>query len=129
MPRCSVGRRCGIGRGALPWSARVCNVLQLVVVRRLQGRLAEMEGAAREAAEEYASSYPVCKCAHIHVLAAVGDEAEARVGTRGARAATASARSTSTRPGWPRSRSSPRRHTRLATRSMPQTLYERLASL
>ncbi|MET0513128.1 MAG: AAA family ATPase [Thermoleophilaceae bacterium] len=73
------GEALRIGRGALSWSARVCNVLQLVVVRRLQGRLAEMEGAAREAAEEYASSYPVCKCAHIHVLAAVGDEAEARV--------------------------------------------------
>ena len=73
------GEALRIGRGALSWSARVCNVLQLVVIRRLQGRLAEMEPAAREAAEEYASSYPVCRCAHIHVLAAVGDEAEARV--------------------------------------------------
>lgn len=67
-----------IGSGALSWSARVCHVLQLVVIRRLQGRLGEMESPAREAAESYAPSYPVCRCAHIHVLAALGREDEAR---------------------------------------------------
>ena len=58
----------------------MCHLLQLVVLRRLQGRLAEMEPAAREAAEDYATSYPLCRCAHIHVLAALGREDEARAG-------------------------------------------------
>ena len=67
-----------IGSGALSWSARVCHLLQLIVLRRLQGRLDEMELPAREATEDYAPSYPVCHCAHIHVLAQVGRAGEAR---------------------------------------------------
>ena len=67
-----------IGSGALAWSAKVCHVLQLLVIRRLQGRLDEMESAARDAAENYAPSYPVCRCAHVHVMAALGREDEAR---------------------------------------------------
>ena len=67
-----------IGSDALPWSASVCNVVQLVVLRRLQGRLAEVEPAARAAAEEYATTYPLCRCAHLHVIAALGHEDEAR---------------------------------------------------
>ena len=69
-----------IGSEALGWNAKVCHLLQLVVLRRLQGRIAEMEPAAREAAEDYATSYPLCRCAHIHVLAALGREDEARAG-------------------------------------------------
>jgi class 3 adenylate cyclase/DNA-binding SARP family transcriptional activator len=69
-----------IGRDALPWSAAVCNVVQLVVLRGLQARLPEVEPAARAAAEEYASTYPLCRCAHLHVLAALGEEGEARSG-------------------------------------------------
>jgi class 3 adenylate cyclase/DNA-binding SARP family transcriptional activator len=67
-----------IGLGALSWSARVCHVLQLVAIRRFQGRLDEMESAIREAANGYAPSYPVCRCAYIHVLAEVGNHDEAR---------------------------------------------------
>jgi predicted ATPase/class 3 adenylate cyclase len=69
-----------IGRDAMQWSAAVTHVLQLVVLRRLQGRLAEVEPAARAAAEEYATSYPLCRCAHLHVLAELGRVDEARAG-------------------------------------------------
>jgi tetratricopeptide (TPR) repeat protein len=67
-----------LGLGPLSWSAMVCHVLQLVVIRRFQGRLDEMESPTREAASGYAPSYPVCRCAHIHVLAEVGHHRDAR---------------------------------------------------
>ena len=51
------GEALSIGKGALSWSARVCNVLQMVVLRRLQG-VAEMEEAAREAAEDVRVELP-----------------------------------------------------------------------
>jgi hypothetical protein len=69
-----------VGRDAMSWSATVCHMLQLVLLRRLQGRLAETEAVARAATEEYATTYPVCRCAHLHVLAALGREEEARAG-------------------------------------------------
>jgi class 3 adenylate cyclase/DNA-binding SARP family transcriptional activator len=69
-----------IGQDAMQWSAAVTHVLQLVVLRRLQGRLAGVEPAARAAAEEYATSYPLCRCAHLHVLAELGRSDEARAG-------------------------------------------------
>lgn len=69
-----------IGREAMGWNAVVCHLLQRVVLRRLQGRLPEVEAAARAAAEEYAPSYPICRCAHLHVLAALGRSGEARAG-------------------------------------------------
>jgi class 3 adenylate cyclase len=71
-----------IGRDAMQWSAAVTHVLQLVVLRRLQGRLAEVEPAARAAAREYATSYPICRCAHLHVLSELGRADEARAGLR-----------------------------------------------
>ena len=48
------------------------------VIRHLQGRADEIEPALREAVDSYASTYPVCRCAHVHVLAVMGREAEAR---------------------------------------------------
>ena len=69
-----------LGGDTLSWSARVCHVLQLAVIRRLQGRPADVAPDVRAAAEEYAPSYPVCRCALLPVLAARGDEAEARAG-------------------------------------------------
>ena len=69
-----------LGSDTLSWSARVCHVLQLAVIRRLQGRPADVAQDVRAAAEEYAPSYPVCRCALLSVLAAGGDEAEARAG-------------------------------------------------
>jgi hypothetical protein len=69
-----------IGREAMGWNAVVCHLLQTVVLRRLQGRLPEVEAAARAAAEEYAPSYPICRCAHVHVLAALGRSCEASAG-------------------------------------------------
>jgi tetratricopeptide (TPR) repeat protein len=69
-----------IGREAMGWNAIVTHLLQLVVLRRLQGRLSEVEQDARAAAEEYATTYPICRCAHLHVLAALGHEDEARAG-------------------------------------------------
>jgi class 3 adenylate cyclase/DNA-binding SARP family transcriptional activator len=69
-----------IGREAMGWNAVVCHLLQTVVLRRLQGRLPEVEPAARAAVEEYAPSYPICRCAHLHVLAALGRSGEARTG-------------------------------------------------
>jgi hypothetical protein len=69
-----------IGSEPMGWNAVVCHLLQTVVLRRLQGRLPEVEAAARAAAEEYAPSYPICRCAHVHVLAALGRSREASAG-------------------------------------------------
>jgi predicted ATPase/class 3 adenylate cyclase/DNA-binding SARP family transcriptional activator len=69
-----------IGSGAIEWNAAVTHALQLVVLRRLQGRLEEVEPVARAAREEIAPSYPICGCAHLHVLAALGRADEAHAG-------------------------------------------------
>ena len=69
-----------VGREAQAWDAAVSYVLQAAVLRRLQGRLAEVEPVVREAVEEHARSYAICRCAHVHVLAELGHEAEARSG-------------------------------------------------
>ena len=69
-----------IGHESMGWNAVVSHLLQLVVLRRLQGRLAEVERDLRAAAEEYASTYPICRCAHVHVLAELGHDPEARAG-------------------------------------------------
>ena len=69
-----------LGSDAMWWSAQVCHVLQLTVIRRLQGRPADVAPDLRAAAEEYAPSYPICRCAFLSVLAAAGDEAAARAG-------------------------------------------------
>ena len=58
-----------IGGEAMSWMAKVCHLLELVVIRQLQGRADEIEPALREAVDSYASTYPVCRCAHVHVLA------------------------------------------------------------
>ena len=75
-------RRCGSGADAPTWNAVVCHLLQLVVLRRLQGRLDEVEAARARPRRSTRPRYPVCRCAHAHVLAALGrhDEARARAG-------------------------------------------------
>ena len=70
----------GVGREAMGWNAEVCHVLQIVALRRLQGRLSEVEPATRAAAEEHATVYPISRCGHLHVLAALGRSGEARAG-------------------------------------------------
>ena len=74
-----IARALEIGREATPWNATVTHVLQMVVLRRLQGRLSEIEPAARAAADEQAAYRP-CRCAHLHVLAGLGAVSEALPG-------------------------------------------------
>jgi class 3 adenylate cyclase/DNA-binding SARP family transcriptional activator len=68
-----------VGREATPWNATVTHSIQHVVLRRLQGRLAEAEAAIRAAAEEQ-DAYLLCRCAHLHVLAELGESSAARTG-------------------------------------------------
>ncbi|HET8873286.1 MAG TPA: hypothetical protein VFM83_06330, partial [Gaiellaceae bacterium] len=66
-----------IGKRAQSWSAAVNHGLQLYVLRREQGRLAEVEEFVRRAASDY-SSYPIWRCVLASVLAEQGSTAEAR---------------------------------------------------
>ena len=62
----------------LPFNTRVTHGMHLVVLRHLQGRLAEIEPQARALAEEYGPSYCLCRCAHLLVLAGLGRVGEAQ---------------------------------------------------
>ncbi|HEY2637938.1 MAG TPA: hypothetical protein VGI54_11145, partial [Solirubrobacteraceae bacterium] len=66
------------GSEAMRWNARTSYVLQLAALRHLEGRLAELESELRAAAEGYATSYPLCRCAYAQVLAAAGRRDQAR---------------------------------------------------
>jgi hypothetical protein len=59
------------------WNATVTYGLQLYVLRREQGRLAEIEGLVRASAAEY-PTYPIWRCVLAHVLAETGHADEAR---------------------------------------------------
>ncbi len=61
----------GIGERAQSWNAAVARHLQRYVLRRLQGRSAEIEDEVRRGADVYAT-YPLCLCAHVQTLAALG---------------------------------------------------------
>ena len=56
----------------LPFTTRVIHGVQIVVLRRLQGRLPEVEQEARALAEEYGPTYALSRCAHLLVLAELG---------------------------------------------------------
>jgi tetratricopeptide (TPR) repeat protein len=59
------------------WNAAVSYGLQLYVLRREQGRLAEVEDLVRHSAEEY-PTYPIWRCVLAQMTAALGYAAEAR---------------------------------------------------
>ena len=66
-----------VGERVASWNARVSELLQLFVLRRAQGRLAELEGAIRRSVHEYPTLLRFnCALAHLH--AEVGDLTAAR---------------------------------------------------
>jgi tetratricopeptide (TPR) repeat protein len=65
-----------VGERAQSWDARVCHVLQMVVLRRDQGRLEEIEGQVRRVADEN-PTYPILHCARALMVAELGHRAEA----------------------------------------------------
>jgi tetratricopeptide (TPR) repeat protein len=65
------------GEGAERWNARVCERIQLFVLRRAQGRLAELEDMIRRSVHEYPALLRF-RCALAHLLAEVGDGGGAR---------------------------------------------------
>jgi DNA-binding SARP family transcriptional activator/tetratricopeptide (TPR) repeat protein len=66
-----------LGRRAQRWNATASYLLQLFVLRRLQGRLGEIMPVLRGSIAEYAS-YPIVHCALAFAMQSTGDEAEAR---------------------------------------------------
>jgi DNA-binding SARP family transcriptional activator/tetratricopeptide (TPR) repeat protein len=67
----------GLGELAQAWSAEVTYRLQLYVLRREQGRLAEVEDLVRRSVDEY-PTYPIWRCVLAQLTAQLGDHAEAR---------------------------------------------------
>jgi DNA-binding SARP family transcriptional activator/RecA/RadA recombinase len=66
-----------LGEGPQSWNAAVTYRLQLYVLRREQGRLAEIEDLVRASAGEY-PTYLILRCVLVHVLCETGSEDEAR---------------------------------------------------
>jgi DNA-binding SARP family transcriptional activator len=66
-----------LGERAQSWNAAVAYRLQLYLLRREQGRIAEVSELVRHSAEEYAT-YSVWRCVSAQVSAALGLTAEAR---------------------------------------------------
>jgi len=66
-----------LGERAQPWSAVVAHVLQLFLLRRLQGRLDEVEELIRSAAANY-RTYSIFQCALPFTLLETGNETESR---------------------------------------------------
>ncbi len=66
-----------LGERAQAWNAAVSYRLQLFVLRRLQGRLEEIEGLVRHSADDY-PTYPIFQCVLAHTMAALGNEIESR---------------------------------------------------
>ena len=66
-----------IGERALSWNARVSYRLQMYVLRRHQGRLAEVEDMVRRSVSEH-PTYLIWDCVMAHVAAVLELEAEAR---------------------------------------------------
>ena len=72
-----IPRARALGERAQSWNAAVSSGLQLYLLRRSQGRLAEIEDLIRSSAEEY-STYTIWRCVFAHTAGALGHEAEAR---------------------------------------------------
>lgn len=66
-----------LGGRAQSWNAAVTYRLQLYVLRRAQGRLAEIEGLVRQSVAEY-PTYPLWRCVLSQTAAELGHAAEAR---------------------------------------------------
>ena len=66
-----------LGRTAQSWNAAVSHRLGLFVLRRAQGRLAELEDTIRRSVREYPALFRF-RCALAHLFALVGREREAR---------------------------------------------------
>jgi DNA-binding SARP family transcriptional activator len=66
-----------IGERAQSWSATVNSALQLYILRREQGRVAEVEQLVARAAADY-PTYPIWRCVLANMRAELGSTAEAR---------------------------------------------------
>jgi DNA-binding SARP family transcriptional activator len=67
-----------LGRRAEGWSATVSHGLQLYMLRRHQGRLAEIEQEVRRSVAAY-PTYPIWHCVFAHMTATLGLLSESRV--------------------------------------------------
>jgi tetratricopeptide (TPR) repeat protein len=66
-----------VGERAQSWSATVNSGLQLYILRREQGRIAEVEQLVLNAAADY-PTYPIWRCVLANMLAELGSTAQAR---------------------------------------------------
>jgi tetratricopeptide (TPR) repeat protein len=66
-----------LGEHAQRWNAAVSHGLQLFLLRRLQGRLAEVEELVRRSASDH-PTYPIWRCALAFLLAETGKGGESR---------------------------------------------------
>ncbi len=66
-----------LGRRAESWSATVSHGLQLYMLRRHQGRLAEVEQDVRRSVAAY-PTYPIWRCVFAHMTATLGQQSESR---------------------------------------------------
>jgi DNA-binding SARP family transcriptional activator len=71
-----------LGEGPQSWNAAVTYRLQLYVLRREQGRLAEIEELVRASVAEY-PTYLIFRCVLAHVLCQTGSHDEARAALAG----------------------------------------------
>ena len=72
-----IGKAVAVGGRAESWNSVVSQRLALFVLRREQGRLAELEGTIRRSTLEY-PALPRFRSALAHLYAQLGREAEAR---------------------------------------------------
>jgi tetratricopeptide (TPR) repeat protein len=72
-----IERARSLGERAQSWNAAVAFGLQRYLLRREQGRLAEMEGLVRRAAHDY-PTYGIWRCVLAQMAVELGHEAEAR---------------------------------------------------
>ena len=82
-----ISRAWASGERAQGWNAAVSHGLQLFVLRRTQGRLAEIEDLIRSSAGQY-PTYPIWQCVLVDAAAQLGREAEARARLEGLAADT-----------------------------------------
>src|SRR5207249_5451219 len=67
-----------VGERTQSWNVGVSYGLQLFLLRREQGRLAEVEDLIRNSADRY-ETYVIWRCVLVAVAAELGDKAQARV--------------------------------------------------
>lgn len=73
----SISEACNFGERAHSWNASVTYGLQLYVLRRLQGRLAEVADLVRDSVITY-PTYPIWRCVLTQTTADLGHTSEAR---------------------------------------------------